>query len=103
MSTLNAGTLNVTGALNLPNYTTAQRNAISSPATGLMIYNSTDGAIEIWDGTEWTAASGSASYIVATGGSVSESGDYRIHRFNGGGTFNTVSYTHLPLPPIYSE
>ena len=39
MSTLNAGTLNVTGALNLPNYTTAQRNAISRPAPEQIINN----------------------------------------------------------------
>ncbi len=91
MSTLQAGTLNVTGALNLPNYTTTQRDALSSPATGTIIFNTTDGVIEIYDGTEWTATAGAASYIVATGGATSTSGDYKIHTFNAGGSFNVAS------------
>ena len=94
MSTLNAGTLNITGAFNLPSVTTAERDAISSPATGRMVYNSTDGAVEVWNGTEWAAAVGaSETFISASGGTVSLSGDYKIH------TFNSTLQTLLLMKP----
>ncbi len=41
-----------------PRLTTAQRNAISSPAEGLTIYNTTDKCIQFWDGTAWKCAVG---------------------------------------------
>ena len=54
-----------------------------------------------------------ASYIVASGGTETTSGDYKIHTFNSTGTFTVtsvgnesgggavaVSYTHLTLPRI---
>lgn len=42
----------VKGAL-LPRMTTTQRNAISSPATGLEIYNTTTGRKEVYNGSYW--------------------------------------------------
>ncbi|NBX81482.1 hypothetical protein EBQ90_00090, partial [bacterium] len=36
-----------------PRMTTAQRNAITSPATGLIIYNSTTSQIEMYNGSGW--------------------------------------------------
>ncbi len=36
-----------------PRMTTTQRDAITSPATGLMIYNTTDNQWEGWNGTIW--------------------------------------------------
>ena len=87
MSTVNAGTLNVTSTLNLPSYTKTQRDALS-PTAGQMIYNSTDGSVDVWDGTDWKSAVGSSeSFIAASGGTESTSGNYK-----------TVSYTHLTLP-----
>jgi hypothetical protein len=38
-----------------PRMTTTQRNAISSPATGLFLYDSTDNEYEYYNGTAWTA------------------------------------------------
>jgi len=38
-----------------PRMTTTSRNAISSPAVGLSIYNTTTNKIETWDGTVWNA------------------------------------------------
>ena len=38
-----------------PRMTTTQRNAISSPATGLVIYNTTTNALNYFDGTSWRA------------------------------------------------
>jgi hypothetical protein len=41
-----------------PRMTTAQRDAISSPATGLTIYNTTTNAVEYYTGTAWTGGGG---------------------------------------------
>ncbi len=40
-----------------PRMTTSERDGISSPAEGLMIYNSTNKALEFFDGTNWISAS----------------------------------------------
>ncbi|RYE17990.1 MAG: hypothetical protein EOP51_22890, partial [Sphingobacteriales bacterium] len=37
-----------------PRMTTAQRNAISSPAAGLIIFNTTNASLEMFDGVYWT-------------------------------------------------
>lgn len=39
-----------------PRLTTAQRDAISSPATGLLIYNTTTKVLEVYDGGAWQAS-----------------------------------------------
>lgn len=39
-----------------PRLTTAQRDAIASPAAGLTIFNTTTGVLNTWDGTKWVAA-----------------------------------------------
>ncbi len=36
-----------------PRLTTAQRNAISNPAAGLLIYNSEANVLQIYDGSGW--------------------------------------------------
>ena len=43
-----------------PRMTTTQRDAISSPATGLTIYNTTTNALNVYNGSSWVAA-GSAT------------------------------------------
>jgi len=57
MSTLNVNALNITEKLKLPNYTTTQRDALT-PELGLLIFNTTEETVEIYNGTEWTAATG---------------------------------------------
>jgi hypothetical protein len=37
----------------LPNYTTTQRNALASPQVGWIIFNTTTGAVETYNGTAW--------------------------------------------------
>ena len=37
----------------LPVFTTTQINAIQNPATGLMVFNSTTGAVSYYDGSAW--------------------------------------------------
>jgi uncharacterized protein (TIGR02145 family) len=41
----------------IPRLTTAQRNAIPNPATSLLIYNTTTGCFEFWDGSAWRVLS----------------------------------------------
>ena len=53
-----------------PRLTTAQRNAIGSPAEGLTIYNTTDKCLQVWDGTAWKCAVGGSG----TGGGTSTGG-----------------------------
>ncbi|MEZ4861104.1 MAG: hypothetical protein R3C14_07355 [Caldilineaceae bacterium] len=36
-----------------PRLTTAQRDAISAPATGLLIYNTDSHVLEVYDGSAW--------------------------------------------------
>ena len=66
----------------LPRMTTTQRNAISSPATGLMVYNTDTGGVEIYNGTRWqreTCAAGTTTFSIGsgwgTGATASISGD----------------------------
>ena len=62
MSTLNAGTLNITGTLQLPSYNNAGRDALT-PALGMMIYNNEDPAVQIWDGEAWQTAVGTGGIV----------------------------------------
>ena len=88
MSQLNVGRLNITSNLRLPSYTTAQRDALSA-VIGDLIYNSEDEQVQVWDGSKWKGASAGGS-VTATGGTVTTSGQYKIHKFTSGGAF-TVS------------
>jgi len=61
MSNLNVDNLNISSRLSLPNYTSAQRTALTSVATGTLIYNTTDEVVEIYDGTAWMKATSSGA------------------------------------------
>lgn len=50
-----------TGGLKLPVGTTAERDAIT-PTAGLLRYNSTDTALEAYNGTAWAAVGGADEY-----------------------------------------
>ncbi|PTG25079.1 hypothetical protein BU638_11410, partial [Staphylococcus chromogenes] len=50
--------------------TNTQRDAISSPATGLMIYNTTTGAQATYNGTRWqreNASAGTPTFAIGSG------------------------------------
>lgn len=54
----------------MPRMTNTQRDAISSPATGLMIYNTTTGAQETYNGTRWqreNASTGTPTFTIGSG------------------------------------
>jgi len=57
MSTVNANQISLpqNARLRLPNYTTAQRNALT-PIAGDVIYNTSDSNINYYTGTQWKAA-----------------------------------------------
>lgn len=48
------------GSRPFPSMTTSQRNAIASPATGLMIYNTNTSTIDLYNGSAWINASSNA-------------------------------------------
>lgn len=56
----------ISKGLLIPRMTTAQRNAISNPATGLEIYNSSDNRFNFYNGSSWKslANEGRDNYIV---------------------------------------
>ena len=63
----------IDNALQIKGYTTAERDALSSPQAGDVIYNEDDGTIDFYNGTSWNATSGSTfsfsvDYLVVAGG-----------------------------------
>jgi hypothetical protein len=69
-------------------FTTAQRNALTSVATGTFIYNTTENKLNFYNGTVWVSIK---SGLEATGGTITFSGGKTIHRFTGSGTFTVSS------------
>jgi len=60
-------------ALQIKGYTTAERDALSSPQAGDVIYNEDDGTIDFYNGSSWNATSAGTfttpiSYLVIAGG-----------------------------------
>jgi hypothetical protein len=51
---------NTTKGLGLPVLTTAQRDAISSPQAGLLIYNTTTDKLNFYTGAGWEAVTSAA-------------------------------------------
>ena len=69
--------------------TTAGRNAGVGTAVGEMIYNITNAALQVYNGTTWVAVY--EAPFSASGGTVSYSGGKTIHTFTGPGTFQVAS------------
>ncbi len=66
-----------TKGLLIPRLTTTERNAISSPATGLMIYNTTTSKFNYYDGGAWTvlfAGSSGVNSVTGTNNRISIGG-----------------------------
>ena len=72
----------------LPSGTTAQRP--SPPVIGNMRINTELGVLELYNGTGWTTLN-VLSFISATGGTITYSGNYAIHTFNSSGTFTVTT------------
>ena len=54
----------------IPSYTTTQRNAITSIATGELVYNSDDSRLQIYNGSSWQVAAVDASSLASNGFAV---------------------------------
>jgi len=54
-----------------PRMTQAQRDAISSPATGLLIYNTISNQYNVYNGTDWSSVGGTASQWQLNSGVIS--------------------------------
>ena len=77
MSTLNANIVNIFDKLDLPVYTTLQRNALTAE-TGMLIYNSSVENIEVYNGNAWVLMSqkiGTFSSPAASGKALFASGE----------------------------
>ena len=81
------------------NTNTAGRNAGVSTATGEIIFNTTTGQAQVWNGSNWKNLNDAAGGITATGGAVNDYTDgstiYRSHTFLGSGTFSVDSVGSL--------
>jgi hypothetical protein len=79
------------GAMLVPVGSTGQRPI--GPVTGMVRFNSLTSGMEYYDGRAWLGMSEISSYITAaTGGTITTSGNFRIHTFNSSDNFivNTV-------------
>jgi hypothetical protein len=65
----------------VPRLTTTQKNDISNPATGLMVYDITLNQLQTWNGTSW----------VGTGGGATAAGSNGQVQFNNNGAFGASS------------
>jgi hypothetical protein len=74
----------------LPRMSTAQRNAIASPATGLIIFNTDDQCTDIFDGNNWIKNCG-----LKQTGTLAVPADtwFRKSDFGGIGRFGAVSFS----------
>ena len=59
--------VSTTGGLLIPRMTTEERDLISSPATGLQIYNITTNCFNIWNGSSWGQVCPDCSFKPAPG------------------------------------
>ena len=75
--------------LKLKTYTTTQRDALSSPEAGDTIYNSDNGNIDFYNGTEWITGDNTftftVSYLVVAGGGGGATAWSSANRSGGGG------------------
>lgn len=91
MATLKNLTINDTGFLRLPSGTTAQRPG--SPLAGMIRYNTTLAANEVYNGTEWQTVEEQTVGTGSTGGAITTTGGFRIHTFTSGSNTFTPAKT----------
>jgi len=77
-----------TAAVRVNNGTTAQR---PTPVAGAMRWNTSLAQLEVGDGTSFEKVLVDTVVTSATGGSVIEDGDYKVHTFTSSGTFTLTS------------
>ena len=88
MSRLNVGKLIASVGIRLPTFTNSTRPA---GETGLLIYNSEEGFVEVYNGEEWQNASSGSFTVEALGGTIFTSATHQYHVFDGPGTFTILN------------
>ena len=75
------------GGVGFSKLTTSQRNSLSGVVAGTVLYNTTTGQLEVYDGSAWVKVN--STPFEATGGSESTSSrsGYKVHTFTSPGTF----------------
>lgn len=63
-----------TSGLLIPRMSTAQKNAIASPATGLTVYDTTTNSFWFFDGTSWVELSSSSTGWLINGNNLTSAG-----------------------------
>ena len=79
-----ADDVTINSVLLIPRYTTSALPS-SGQTIGSIVYDTDDGVMKVWDGTEWRNV-GKGAGITGSGGSVSTAGTYTVHTFTSGGT-----------------
>ena len=90
IATNDANNVAMDNSLKLKNVTTTQRDALSSPQAGDMVYNTTEGTIDFYNGSAWFSTSTSTftfglSYVVVAGGGGGATAWNSANRGGGGG------------------
>lgn len=88
------GTVSLTGKLNLPSYTEAERDA-ASWNEGDTIYNSTSGKMQVWNGLHWLSAGDGPPEFTSAAGLLGE-----VYDSERESTSFSVSATDLENTPI---
>ncbi len=65
----------------VPRMTTTQRTAISSPATGLLVFDETTGGFWFYNGSAWEDLSSPATFVTTSGVTSNENGTYASDDF----------------------
>ncbi|NPA33394.1 MAG: DUF2341 domain-containing protein [Chlorobi bacterium] len=82
----------------IPRLSTAQRDAnITSPATGLIIYNTTCNVFQFWNGVEWVSLLGSAPNLYSQWCSNLRQWSYRIPITLTNISGNTIADVEIPV------
>jgi hypothetical protein len=71
--------------MNLPSYTNSNKPTGIDP--GFLVFNSETFQVEVWTGTVWAKVGGGSAGFGAVGGTVLDVGNYRIHTYEGSGSF----------------
>ena len=91
MSVLNVGTMNLSGRMNLPRLTQQEVDALDA-IQGRVVFNTTVNAVQFYDGNQWVQPKTEAGIVAATGGSVTTSGGFTVHKYTsvGNDSFNVT-------------
>jgi len=81
-----------------PRMTTAQRDAIASPATGLVVFNATNNQLNVYNGVSWGAVGGGTYVANFTGTTITATNDpTQVWRYTGASAQTITAITNAAL------